>query len=90
MQEIGMQVITGAVLGWISFFVYAFSMHMMNSGKSRLKKRSIFQILSGSVLVIISAGVLVGLPLALLLHSPVAFISCAVVGWLFWFKNLKF
>lgn len=90
MQEIWIQVIAGAILGLISFFVYAFSMHMLKSGKARLNGGNILSAIWGGVLIVISAGVLVGVPLALLLYSPIAFISCTVVGWLYWFKNLKF
>lgn len=89
MQEIWIQVIAGALLGLISFFIYAFSMHMLKSGQARLNSSNAFSAIGGGVLIVMSAGVLGGAPLALLLYSPIAFISCAAVGWFYWFRNLK-
>jgi len=89
MQEIWIQVITGAILGLISFFIYAFSMHMLKSGQARFNGGNASSAIGGGVLIVISACVLVGAPLALLLYSPIAFMSCGVVGWFYWFKNLK-
>ena len=88
MQEIWIQVIAGAFLGLISFFIYAFSMHMLKSGQARLNGGS-FSAMGGGVLIMIGAGVLAGIPVALLMYSPIAFMSCIIVGWLYWFKNLK-
>jgi ABC-type antimicrobial peptide transport system permease subunit len=90
MQAFGLDVITGIVLGFISFFVYAFGMHMYHTGRTKINQSGRASVICGYIFTVMSLVILVGSPLALLILSPIAFAACVVVGWLVWFKNIKF